>query len=152
MLTRENDLYVVFRIVDEVEPEIIIDVDMTLARAGMVSRGLMNESIPANVKIYSVETGKLQDELEKKAMEFPIYNSIYNGKLSVETRPSQEDRSILIAMRTIPGEADVADIRPRFVLTDDASWIINIYGDDYEVTDIDIEGDKYFFANRLINI
>lgn len=152
MLTRENDLYVVFRIVDEVEPEIIIDVDMTLARAGMVSRGLMNESIPANVKIYSVETGKLQDELEKKAMEFPIYNSIYNGKLSVETRPSQEDRSLLIAMRTIPGEADVADIRPRFVLTDDASWIINIFGDDYEVTDIDIEGDKYFFANRLINI
>lgn len=152
MLTRENDLYVVFRIVDEVEPEIIIDVDMTLARAGMVSRGLMNESIPANVKIYSVETGKLQDELEKKAMEFPIYNSIYNGKLSVETRPSQEDRSLLIAMRTIPDEADVADIRPRFVLTDDASWIINIFGDDYEVTDIDIEGDKYFFANRLINI
>lgn len=71
LITNQNDIYVFFEIVKQIEPKSILDLGMFLKRIGNISRQTANEEISKEVTMDAV------DYLED--MKIPVYETVYNG-------------------------------------------------------------------------
>ena len=70
-ITNQNDMYLYFEIINQAEPDSIIDIGMFLKRIGAISRQVKNFSIPDNIVLDGID---FMDHLSAK-----IYESIYNN-------------------------------------------------------------------------
>lgn len=70
IIQKENDAYVYFQIVKELQPTSVLDVGMFLKRTGSLSRQMMNCEIPREVWLDGVDFFP--------EVEFPIWEIIYN--------------------------------------------------------------------------
>lgn len=70
LITDDNDIYIYFQMIDQLQPASILDAGLFLQRIGAVSRQAMSCEIPAHIYIEGIELfGQTP---------LPIYNRIYN--------------------------------------------------------------------------
>ena len=70
IITNDNDIYVYFKLIEQLQPASILDVGMFLQRIGAVSRQAMSCEIPNNIYLEGIEL--FGENI------LPIYHKIYN--------------------------------------------------------------------------
>lgn len=75
-INKQNDIYMVFRIIEELEPKEIVDIGMFFKRVGMISRNVMEKTIPDDIELVGVDIFRQWD--------MPVWKNIYNRIYSVE--------------------------------------------------------------------
>ena len=80
LITNQNDIYIFFEIIKQIEPKSIIDLGMFLKRIGNISRQTANEEISGAVRMDAVDyLGDLQVPVYER-----VYNNIYNEFREIE--------------------------------------------------------------------
>lgn len=75
-LTRQNDLYIYFEVIRQLQANPVLDLGMTLKRAGAVSRQIADSSIDSNTTLIGVDFAPAQS--------FPVYEMLYDRILTIE--------------------------------------------------------------------
>lgn len=150
MITKENDIYIILNLIKEIEPDVVLDVNMSLARIGFTARSLMNERIPKNVELIGIDCGNITDELDKKAIRLEVYNLLYNKKVEIgDLQITGEKRSLALIMDTSIDKKTLEAINPKWAIFNNKDIAFDISEDNDEIMPIQIEDDEYFFVKRL---
>lgn len=70
IITNDNDIFVYFKLIEQLQPASILDVGLFLQRIGAVSRQAMSCEIPSNIYLEGIEL--FGENI------LPIYHKIYN--------------------------------------------------------------------------
>lgn len=76
ILANENDIYIFFEVIRQLEPKSILDVGMFLKRIGSVSRKVMDGEIEDNIMLNGVDFFP--------EIQFPVWNTIYDTYVTYE--------------------------------------------------------------------
>lgn len=87
-ITDKNDIYVFFEVVNQSQPDSILDIGMFLKRIGAVSRNVKNSKIPEDIILDGFTS--------KDEMIIPIYEEIYNNIFTKELPKQKYDLVFLI--------------------------------------------------------
>ena len=83
VITNQDDMYIYFEIINQVEPNNVLDIGMFLKRIGAVSRHVMDLGIDADIRLDGVDY--MSD------MSVNVYKKIYDDILSCDTLMDNED-------------------------------------------------------------
>lgn len=147
ILKNENSIYVFYEVIEQLEPESILDMGMFLKRVGSVSRKIMDREVPKEVVLDGVDFFP--------EVSFPIWNTIYNG---IETAEEYFDRmdhkrydlAAVFGIEELKKKISLADIAARvakaskYVLVD--QWLPEWSKQKsfIRAVDIKVEEDIYF--------
>ncbi len=67
----ENDIYLYFEAVQQLEPKRVLDIGMLLKRAGSVTRKVMNQEVMGEIQLDGVDFFP--------EIDFPVWRNIYNN-------------------------------------------------------------------------
>ena len=76
ILKNENDIYIFFEAIEQLEPGRVLDVGMFLKRIGCVSRKAMNREVPEETQLDGVDFFPETN--------FPVWDGIYDSVLDVD--------------------------------------------------------------------
>ena len=76
ILNNQNDMYLYFQMINELQPDSVLDAGMFLKRAGSVSRQMMGCGISEDVRLDGID---FFPELQLPVWK-TIYNKIYQGE------------------------------------------------------------------------
>lgn len=91
-LTRQNDLYLFFEVTRQIKAKSILDIGMTLKRAGAISRQIADSRIPRNVMLIGI------DPFEE--LDLPVYHAIYDQILTVSEILSEKEHFPHVTLST----------------------------------------------------
>lgn len=93
IITDENDIFVYFQIIQQIQPASILDIGLFLQRIGAVSRQAMSCEIPKTTYLEGIE---LFDQNT-----LPIYSKVYDKITRLPEYPFSEDKTydMVICMR-----------------------------------------------------
>lgn len=94
-LNSQNDIYIYFETIEQMEPQMVLDIGMFLKRIGCVSRGAMNRCVPERVKLEGV------DFFPDTA--FPAWENVYDcimsaGEFLDERRNARYGLAVLLGL------------------------------------------------------
>jgi hypothetical protein len=69
LITDDNDMYIYLKMIEQLQPQSVLDVGLFLQRIGAVSRQLMSCEIPADIYL---------DGIDLFGCTLPVYRRIYN--------------------------------------------------------------------------
>lgn len=102
LITNQNDIYIFFEIIKQIEPKSIIDLGMFLKRIGNISRQTANEEISGAVRMDAVDyLGDLQVPVYER-----VYNNIYNESAFLKSAATYELAVILRPERIVSRERE----------------------------------------------
>lgn len=146
ILKNENDIYIFFETIKQLEAQSILDIGMFLKRIGSVSRKAMDCEIPETVRLNGV------DLFPEK--EFPVWKHVYdtieNGEHFLEKRVKDRyDLTVMLgvdALLPMPVFADIIEeisFYTRFLLV---NRILDIWKKEWvnaKIIDLRVEADSY---------
>lgn len=141
----ENDLYIYFEVIAQLEPESVLDAGPVLKRAGSVSRKAMNREIPETVRLDGIDFGLEAD--------LPAYRNIYNRIFDEQQFMAEEfitkySCAIFLGANELPVKAAMGQILQK--LCQSAAYVLtDNYFKEWEpvrhkVTDLKVDGDIYY--------
>ncbi len=150
ILNNQNDMYLYFQMINELQPDSVLDAGMFLKRAGSVSRQMMGCGISEDVRLDGIDFfPELQLPVWKN-----IYNKIYQGeRLSEIQVVSNYDLGILLGSDSLKGRVSCEELllwmgsRVSRLLVD--SYLSeNVKKlSDVNVQEITVEGEVYYFID-----
>lgn len=107
ILTDENDIYIFFEVIKQLEPEKILDIGMFLKRIGSISRKAMNCEVPEEIRLDGIEFFP--------EINFAVWRNIYDQIMSVEqfsekNTVGEYDLVILLGVKEIQDRLELQDI------------------------------------------
>lgn len=75
-LTKQNDLYIYFEVIRQLRADPVLDLGMTLKRAGAVSRQIADSAIPPDTTLVGVDFASTPS--------LPVYETLYDRILTME--------------------------------------------------------------------
>lgn len=149
ILKNENTIYMFYEVIEQIEPDAILDVGMFLKRVGAVSRKVMSREIPENIKLYGI------DFFPK--ITFPVWGMIYDQIEPAESYYKKQDTGkydLAVALgiesfqKKIPLDKIVTQTAKtsKYVLLD--QWL-PVWGKQerfVRAIDIKVENDIYFLV------
>lgn len=145
---KENDLFIYFEAIEQLEPQTVLDIGMLLRRAGIVSRKAMNREIPEEIKLDGVSF--------TPQASFPALKNVYDKIMNIQTFLRQAsdpkyDCTILIGIETLKMHAPLSDLLQKarqcskYILTD---HLMEEQPDlNYKFTDLKVDEDLYYLYN-----
>lgn len=150
ILKNENDIYIFFETIGQLEPRSVLDIGMFLKRIGSVSRKVMNREAPKELQLDGVDAFP--------EIQFPVWDRIYDHRFDWESfcqgRVSGTyDLSVVLGLEGLRAKADIAHIMEwaagcaAYVLADRAAeqWIK--LPSAWKVMDLQVEEDLYFLLD-----
>ena len=143
----ENDIYLYFEAVQQLEPQRVLDIGMLLKRAGGVSRKAMNREVAEEIQLDGVDFFPEND--------FPVWRNIYNSIMDETAFLKQGDivrydcvfmlGAEMLSVKAVHAEF-MSKIRgcTRYVLSDCKfdEWSGNKNG--IRVIDLKVDDDAYY--------
>lgn len=142
---KENDLYMYFELIEQLEPESVLDAGLFLKRAGCVCRKAMNREIPEQIRLDGIDL--------TCDTNFSATKNIYHNILDIRTflkysSARQYDCSILtgiehLNLRSFASSLlEKIQICSRYALT---SYRFEAWArPQYKVIDLHVENDRYY--------
>lgn len=147
ILKNENDIYIYFETIEQLEPQNILDAGMFLKRIGSVSRKVMSRKIPADVRLDGVDFFP--------ETSFPIWEKIYNSIMDVpvflESRSGAEyDLTVFLGTEALYQKQDFEAVsekaakHTRYLLADRNLKQWNKILPDEKIKELNLEEKKYY--------
>ena len=143
----ENDVYIYFETISQLEPKKILDVGMVLKRVGSIARKVMDGEVPENVQLDGINIFQEVD--------FPVWKQVYNNiyrkeEFLTDSKDREYDLIIMLGMEKLLEKISFEELRiiimngTRFLLTDTLfdEWKIN--NNNVKVNDLFVEEDLYY--------
>lgn len=147
IIKNENDIYIYFETIEQLEPQSVLDAGMFLKRIGSVSRKVMDREISEKIRLDGI------DFFPEKtfAVWDHVYDSVSDTRSFLENkRPKQYDLAVFLgikAMRKKPGFAEISKIpakRARYLLADQNLEQWNGVLPEEKIKELNLEGKRYF--------
>ena len=150
ILKNENDIYIYFEAIEQLEPQKVLDIGMFLKRIGGVSRKAMNRRVPANTDLDGID---LFCDIK-----LPIWETIYDSVMTAEAfleDPEEERYDLAVflgaeeAAEKLPllKMAEALYARAKYVLLDGLSDVWKSCWKDVSTRDINLEENHYYLLN-----
>lgn len=121
ILKNENDIYMYFETIGQLEPQRVLDIGMFLKRIGSVSRKVMDRELPAEVCLDGID---LFPQLQ-----FPVWDTVYDVRVSLnrffaEPKENRYDLAVFLGMDAVLLElplsqlAEALPLCARYLLVD----------------------------------
>lgn len=121
ILKNENDIYMYFETIGQLEPQRVLDIGMFLKRIGSVSRKVMDRELPAEVCLDGID---LFPQLQ-----FPVWDTVYDVRVSLnrflaEPKEKRYDLAVFLGMDAVLLElplsqlAEALPLCARYLLVD----------------------------------
>ena len=148
IITNENDIYIYFEVIEQLEPQKILDFGMFLKRAGSVSRKVMNREVPEKVRLDGVDFFPETN--------FPVWKNIYDRITDYRIffnngTSGKYDCSILLGIRELQEKVSLTQIinaarnNSRYALISDISSPWMEAG--CRIADLKVEDDIYYLVD-----
>ena len=147
IMKNENDIYIYFETISQLEPKKILDVGMVLKRVGSIARKVMDGEVPENVQLDGINIFQEVD--------FPVWKQVYNNiyrkeEFLTDSKDREYDLIIMLGMEKLLEKISFEELRiiimngTRFLLTDTLfdEWKIN--NNNVKVNDLFVEEDLYY--------
>lgn len=147
IMKNENDIYIYFETISQLEPKKILDVGMVLKRVGSIARKVMDGEVPENVQLDGINIFQEVD--------FPVWKQVYNNiyrkeEFLTDSKDREYDLIIMLGMEKLLEKISFEELRiiimngTRFLLTDTLfdEWKIN--NKNVKVNDLFVEEDLYY--------
>lgn len=150
ILTNQNDIYIFFEVIRQIEPKSILDIGMFLKRAGSVSRKAMDGEVAEDIRLDGIDFFR--------EIDFPVWKNIYNRIIDYQVFLAEDEKQtydlvILLgadALRQIISLKEIARKATelsRYVLTDKFADVWVMQHADAKVIDLKVEEDTYFLID-----
>lgn len=150
ILKNENDIYIYFETIGQLEPQSVIDVGMFLKRIGGVSRKAMNREAPAQICLDGVDWFQ--------ELKFPVWDQVYDLILTMEEFLSDKDQKRydlaiflgtdeIIKKLPLLRAARALSARAKYVLLDGLPDVWKSHWKDAAVRELNLEGNCYYLLN-----
>lgn len=147
ILKNENDIYIYFETIEQLEPQNILDAGMFLKRIGSVSRKVMSRKIPADVRLDGVDFFP--------ETSFPIWEKIYNSIMDVPVflesrRRAEYDLTVFLGTEALYQKQDFEAVsekaakHTRYLLADRNLKQWNKILPDEKIKELNLEEKKYY--------
>lgn len=148
ILANENDIYIFFEIIEQLEPKSILDLGMFLKRVGSVSRKIMNNELPCDIRLDGVDFFP--------EINFPVWNNVYDEIINYKTyfgnnQNRKYDCAILLGTKELKKTVSFSEIinaveeNARYMLVSDDSEIQT--QKKHKIVDLKVEGDTYYLID-----
>lgn len=147
ILKNENDIYIYFETIGQLEPQNVLDAGMFLKRIGSVSRKVMSRKIPSDVRLDGVDFFS--------ETSFPIWEKIYNSIMDapafLESRSGAEyDLTVFLGTEALYQKQDFEAVsekaakHTRYLLADRNLKQWNKILPDEKIKELNLEEKKYY--------
>ncbi len=142
---KENDLYIYFELIEQLEPESVLDAGLFLKRAGCVCRKAMNREIPEQIRLDGIDLCRDTNFLATQN----IYHNILDVRTFLTRTSTQHyDCSILTGIEHLHLHPFASSLFQkiqtcsRYALTSCCfeAWPRA----QYKVIDLNVENDRYY--------
>lgn len=148
ILANENDIYIFFEIIEQLEPKSILDLGMFLKRVGSVSRNIMNREMPCDIRLDGVDFFP--------EINFPVWNNIYDEIIDYKTyfgnnQNRKYDCTILLGTEELKKAVPFSEIikaveeNTRYMLVSCDSEIM--IQKKHKIVDLKVENDTYYLMD-----
>lgn len=150
ILKNENDIYMYYEAIEQLEPRSILDVGMFLKRIGSVSRKVMGRGVPEDVLLEGVDFFS--------EISLPVWNQIYDHVTEApafleEKREKTYDLAFLLGAEALDRKADAVLVAKQtmasatYVLTDRVGKPLKDLQKELRIIDLNLEGRPYFLLD-----
>ncbi len=147
ILRSENSIYLFYEVIEQIEPETILDVGMFLKRTGAVSRKIMSREVPECAELTGIDFFP--------EINFPVWHMIYDcivdaGQYFKTEDDKTYDLTVLLGLRElkekIPFEQIVERISEssRYILSDEWDPLWSTTEGFLDVVDIKMDADIFY--------
>lgn len=150
IIRNENDIYIYFETITQLEPQKILDVGMFLKRVGSVARKAMDGEVPEEIKLDGVD---LFPEVD-----FPVWKQVYSEIFDKEEFLSS-DKTRAYDLAVALGTEEMQKRNPfselAEVIKDSACYLLtdarpDTWGREVrnaQINDLHVEQDTYYLIN-----
>ena len=150
IIRNENDIYIYFEVITQLEPRKILDIGMFLKRIGSVARKVMDEELSEEIVLDGVD---LFPEID-----FPVWKHIYNKIYIVKdflsiSKEQNYNLAMLLGGKEIQIHQDLAKLikvmskHVRYLLTDILFDSLEIEICANNIYDLHVENDTYYLID-----
>lgn len=150
VLANENDIYIFFEIIDQMEPRSILDMGMFLKRIGSISRKVMNREVAKGIWLEGVDFFT--------ETRFPVWENVYDEMIDYEvffeSRSNRRyDLTILLGVDEIQKKVSMPELlakaeeSSRYALIDHFFDTWKTRKNEWKVTDLKVEREVYYLID-----
>lgn len=141
-VTDENDIYVYFEVIRQLQPSSVLDFGMMLKRMGALSRQAMNCRIPQNIRLDGVDLYPY--------IELPIYQIVYDNIYDMKNLPDRKyDLGVMLCMSESSAFSVIDDFckHTSMILFDaDEEFFLNYFIQRYPCQEMKLEERTFALA------
>lgn len=147
ILKNENDIYIYFETIEQLEPQNILDAGMFLKRIGSVSRKAMDREVLAEIRLDGI------DFFPERAFAVwdAVYDSILDAPMFLENkRRTKYDLAVFLGIETLRQQQGFAEVSKKaakcagYLLADQNLEQWNKILPDFKIKELNLEGKKYY--------
>lgn len=148
MILNKNTMYIYYEVINQLEPECVIDIGLFYKSIGGVSRLILNEEVSKKCYLLGVCTDSIEG--------LDIYNNIYN-KIVAENKfyalcqsSSKRYKLAIMLSDSIPQDKKCEFIK---ITSQISSYILALYtdkelfDDNLDMVELSVDEDKYILVN-----
>lgn len=150
ILKNEDDIYIYFEAIRQLEAQAVLDIGMFLKRVGSISRKIMNMEAPETVQLDGVDFFR--------EIHFPVWSNIYQKITDAEDfflgkTETGYDLAIAFGLESIKDQASVRQILEslkgtvRYLLLDDGLSTYRPIFSDARILDFSIDQSMYYLLD-----
>ena len=150
IIRSENDIYIYFETIEQLEPRKILDVGMLLKRVGCVAKKAMDREVPENAKLDGVD-------LFPK-VNFPVWKQVYNDIFDEDEfltfgKEKDYDLAVVLGMEKLQKKISFSKLTKvikdcaRYCLTDALPDVWEIDVRNVKINDLHVEQDTYYLID-----
>lgn len=150
ILKNENDIYIYFEAIEQLEPQKVLDIGMFLKRIGGVSRKAMNREVPAYTCLEGID---LFCDIK-----LPVWETIYDSILTAEafladTDKKRYDLAVFLGVEEAAEKlpllkmAEALAVCAKYMLLDCLPDVWKSYWKNIPVKDLNLEGNHYYLLD-----
>ena len=150
ILKNQNDIYIYFETIEQLEPKRVLDIGMLLKRAGSVSRKIMAREVPEETWLDGIDFFP--------EICFPVWDRIYNRIVNPEQFLKEKPKdvyglAVLLGVETVVSNVYFSKIMKklpectRYLLTNRILDMQKMDWPKVKIIDLQVEQDAYFLLD-----
>lgn len=148
-ITNKNEMFVFFQMIEQIEPESVLDVGMFLKRIGAISRNVLDSSIDENIRLDAVDI----DDGVKLA----VYDTVYTNIVTLQ-KLDLIQKTDLVMMMDAAGIMSVKELEnvilwseknAKYIVTDAETYKeVSRFTINFQARNITVDEDVYYLIEN----
>lgn len=144
-ITNKNDMFVFFQMIEQIEPESVLDMGMFLKRIGAISRNVLDSSIDENIRLDAVD---IEDSVK-----LAVYDTVYTNIVKLQNLDLIQktdlvmmmDAAGIMSMKELENVILWSEKNAKYIVTDAETYKeVCKYTINFQTRDITVDDDVYY--------